>query len=152
MNFLDASLFFLTPFPDGESVNSLLQRLPFFAGSKSLTQVSKTLLRRKVPTLDDMPCDLAAFHREIGHLYCSFPELVAHHTSYDMDCCGLPRVAFEQQLAKLAGRSYGPIRLCKLPLFFCRTRGATGNAQNVLVNSVKSMASHIFIVASAFRT
>lgn len=116
------SLILVTPFPDGETVNSLLSRLADFRNDCSLTAMSRQLLARG-EGLDDMPSRLDNFYTRIGHLFGDRKLLEARHTLLQYWLLGLPPEKHATQRARLWSQCSGPIRLARLPVMLAPSEG-----------------------------
>ncbi|MBO7811051.1 TniQ family protein [Burkholderia pseudomallei] len=116
------SLTLVTPFPDGETVNSLLSRLADFRNDCSLRTMSQQLLARGAG-LDDMPSRLNNFYTHIGHLFGDRRLLEERHTLLQYGLLGLPPEKHAMQRARLWSQCSGPIRLARLPVMFAPSDG-----------------------------
>ncbi|MGT2430937.1 TnsD family Tn7-like transposition protein [Cupriavidus basilensis] len=105
----------ITPFPDGETVNSFLRRNGTFAGDSTLGRISRELLARR-PGLDGMPSRLDEFQARIGYLFGKRDALEAKHTLLAYELLGVPPDRHEIQKARLRMRCTGPIRSSRLPV------------------------------------
>jgi hypothetical protein len=117
-----SSQLFITPFPDGETVNSFLRRAASVEGDSTLGRISRQLLAR-CPGLDGMPSRLDEFYRRIGYLLCERDELEAKHTLLAYELLGV-RLG-RQQIAKerLRTQCMGPIRSSRLPVLLAPSEG-----------------------------
>ncbi|WP_373453015.1 MULTISPECIES: TniQ family protein [Burkholderia] len=116
------SLVLVTPFPDGETVNSLLSRLADFRNDCSLRAMSRQLLARGAG-LDDMPSRLDTFYTRIGHLFGDRKVLEERHTLLQYGLLGLPPEKHAMQRARLWSQCSGPIRLARLPVMLAPSNG-----------------------------
>ncbi|WP_404823614.1 TniQ family protein [Burkholderia arboris] len=116
------SLILVTPFPDGETVNSLLSRLADFRNDCSLKAMSRQLLARG-EGLDDMPSRLDIFYTRVGHLFGDRKLLEARHTLLQYWLLGLPPEKHATQRARLWSQCSGPIRLAHLPVMLAPSEG-----------------------------
>lgn len=116
------SLVLVTPFPDGETVNSLLSRLADFRNDCTLRTMSQQLLARGAG-LDDMPSRLDNFYTHIGHLFGDRKLLEERHTLLQYGLLGLPPEKHAMQRARLWSQCSGPIRLARLPVMFAPPEG-----------------------------
>ncbi|MHA6842564.1 TnsD family Tn7-like transposition protein [Ralstonia pseudosolanacearum] len=113
----------ITPFPDGETVNSFLRRAASFAGTSTLRRISRQLLAR-CPGLDGMPSRLDEFQARIGYLFGDRDALEAKHTLLAYELLGVPPDRHEVQRARLRTRCVGPIRSSRLPVLLAPSEGA----------------------------
>jgi hypothetical protein len=104
----------ITPFPDGETVNSFLRRQAS-GGDSRLRAISQQLLAR-CTGLDGMPSRLDEFHARIGHLFCKRDALEPKHTLLAYELLGVPLARHEIARARLSTPCKGPIRSSHLPV------------------------------------
>ncbi|MFM0132750.1 TnsD family Tn7-like transposition protein [Paraburkholderia sediminicola] len=118
-----SSQMLITPFPDGETVNSFLRRNAGLAGDCTLRRISRQLLARR-PGLDGMPSRLDEFHARIGYLFGDRDTVAAKHTLLAYELLGVPPDRQEIQKARLSVRCVGPIRSSRLPVLLAPSEGA----------------------------
>ncbi|RKE25183.1 TniQ protein [Paraburkholderia sp. BL23I1N1] len=113
----------ITPFPDGETVNSLLRRTADFAGDSTLRKISRQLLTRGIG-LDGMPSRLDEFQARIGYLFGDRNELEAKHTLLAYELLGVPKERQSEQKRRLRAPCKGPIRSSRLPVLLAPSERA----------------------------
>ncbi|MEX3984061.1 TnsD family Tn7-like transposition protein [Paraburkholderia sp. EG287A] len=105
----------ISPFPNGETVNSLLQRNAALAGDSSLRKISRQLLARGIG-LDGMPSRLEEFQARVGYLFGNQTELEANHTLLAYELLGVPKERQAEQTRRMRESCKGPIRSSRLPV------------------------------------
>jgi len=113
----------ITPFPDGETVNSLLRRNARLAGDSTLRKISRQLLAR-CPALDGMPSRLDEFHARVGYLFGDRDELEAKHTLLAYELLGVPPERHNALKERLRTSCKGPIRSSRLPVLLAPSEAA----------------------------